>query len=160
MARRSTGQITVAAVGKLRRREWLDTQNDYLNRMQHYCNVQLTEVKDSVGHGFPENVAIQREGEQLLMAVESSSRRYLLVPGGKEMTSKGFAAFIRKQLEVFGNISFLIGGPLGFSEDVLAAADGQISLSRLTFTHELARILFLEQLYRAFTILNGEPYHK
>lgn len=160
MAIRGTGRITLAAVGKLRRREWRETQDDYLNRLERFTNVQLLEVKDSVGKGFPDSVAVQREGEQLLAASQDSSRRFLLTADGKEMTSERFASFIRKQLEVYGNISFLIGGPLGFSEEVVEAVDGRISLSRLTFPHELARILFLEQLYRAFTIINRVPYHK
>lgn len=160
MVGRGTGQITVAAVGKLRRREWQETQSDYLTRLERLTNIQLAEVKDSVGKGFPDNVAMQREGEQLLQASQDASRRFLLVPEGKEMTSKRFASFVRKQLEVYGHIAFLIGGPLGVSDEVIEAADGHVSLSRMTFPHELARILFLEQLYRAFTILHGMSYHK
>lgn len=160
MAMRGTGRITLAAVGKLRRREWRETQDDYLKRLERFTNVQLLEVKDSVGKGFPDSVAVQREGEQLLAASQDSSRRFLLTADGKEMSSERFASFIRKQLEVYSNISFLIGGPLGFSEEVVEAVDGRVSLSRLTFPHELARILFLEQLYRAFTIINRMPYHK
>ncbi|MBP6806203.1 MAG: 23S rRNA (pseudouridine(1915)-N(3))-methyltransferase RlmH, partial [Chloroflexi bacterium] len=76
------------------------------------------------------------------------------------LTSPALAQFLQKQIEVHGRLAFLIGGPVGFSDDVLAAAHHQIALSPLTFTHELARVIFLEQLYRAFTILNGENYHK
>ena len=160
MAARSTGQISIAAVGKLRRREWLETQNDYLKRLKRYTKVNLAEVKDSVGRGYPDSVAVQREGEQLLKATESSSRRLLLTSDGDELSSEAFAALVGKQLETYGHIAFLIGGPLGFSDEAIENADARLSLSRLTFTHELARILFLEQLYRAFTILRGEPYHK
>lgn len=157
---RSTGQITLAAVGKLRRRQWQDTQRDYQKRIKRFTQAKLVEVKDSVGKGFPDSVAMQREGEQLLQATQASSRRFLLTPDGKEMSSEKFAIFLGKQLEVYGSIAFLIGGPLGFSDQVVQAVDGRISLSRLTFPHELARILFWEQLYRAFTILNRVPYHK
>jgi 23S rRNA (pseudouridine1915-N3)-methyltransferase len=160
MASQGTGKITIAAVGKLRRREWLAIQHDYLKRLMRYMDVRLVEVKDSVGRGFPDSVAVQREGEQLLHATEDAQRRLLLAPDGEEMSSEEFAAFVDKQIVIYGRIAFLIGGPLGFSEETIGGADARLSLSRLTFPHELARILFLEQLYRAFTILRGEPYHK
>ncbi len=160
MARRRTGRINLVAVGKLRRREWRETQRDYQKRLNRFTHVRLVEVKDSVGKGFPDTVAMQREGEQLLQASQKSARRFLLTSDGTEMTSETFASFVGKQLEVYGDIAFLIGGPLGFSDEVIAAVDGRVSLSRLTFPHELARILFWEQLYRAFTILNRVPYHK
>ncbi len=155
-----TGQITIAAVGKLRSRDWRDAQGDYLKRLQRYTDVRLAEVKDSVGRGFPDSVAVIREGEQLLHATSKTHRRLLLTPDGKEMSSKAFAAFIQKQLVTYGRIAFLMGGPLGFSEEVIGAADARLSLSKLTFPHEMARIILLEQLYRAFTILHGEAYHK
>jgi len=160
MKKKGTSQIIVAAVGKLRRREWRESQNDYLKRLQRYTGVQLVEVKDSVGRGFPDAVAVLREGEQLLQGTASAQRRLLLTPDGQEMGSETFAAFVGKQLETYGRIAFLIGGPLGFSEEIIGTADARLSLSQLTFPHELARIVFLEQLYRAFTILRGEPYHK
>ncbi len=156
----SSGQIIIAAVGKLRRREWRDAQRDYLKRLQRYSGVQLVEVKDSVGRGFPDNVAVLREGEQLLLSTSDAQRRLLLTPDGREMSSKAFAVFVEKQLTTYGRIAFLMGGPLGFSEEAIIAADARLSLSQLTFPHELARIVFLEQLYRAFTIIRGESYHK
>ena len=156
----STGQIVVAAVGKLRHPLWRDAQNNYLKRLQRYADVQLVEVKDAVGHGFPDKVAVIREGEQLMRATSAVQRRLLLSPDGREMSSEAFAEFVNKQVEIYNRIAFLIGGPLGFSKEAIAVADMRLSLSQLTFPHELARILFLEQLYRAFTIIRGEPYHK
>jgi 23S rRNA (pseudouridine1915-N3)-methyltransferase len=155
-----TGQIIIAAVGRLKRREWQTAQGDYLKRLKRYSAVSVVEVKDSVGRGFPDAVAMEREGEALLKATSEARRRILLTPNGRELDSEGFAAHLQRQIELYGHLSFLIGGPLGFSQEVESAAEEGFSLSRLTFPHELARIMFLEQLYRAFTILRGEPYHK
>ncbi|UCC52006.1 MAG: 23S rRNA (pseudouridine(1915)-N(3))-methyltransferase RlmH [Anaerolineaceae bacterium] len=160
MKKGRSNQITVAAVGKLRRREWQAVQVDYLRRLQRYADVELVEVKDAVGQGFPDAVALLREGEQLLKATAVARQRILLTSDGREMSSVELASFIQKRVETYGQIAFLLGGPLGFADGVIEAANMHLSLSRLTFPHELARILFLEQLYRAFTILRGEKYHK
>ena len=160
MKKGSSVQITVAAVGKLRRREWQAAQADYLKRLRRYADVELVEVKDAVGQGFPDAVAKRREGEQLLKATAVARRRILLTSEGKELSSEGLASFVQKEMETFGRIAFLLGGPLGFGTEVMKTATVRLSLSRLTFPHELARIIFLEQLYRAFTIMRGEKYHK
>ena len=160
MKKGRSDKIVIAAVGKLRSREWQAVQADYLQRIQRYSNVRLVEVKDSVGRGYPDTVAMRREGEQLLKASATARQRILLTSDGKEMSSEGLAAFIQVQMETYDQIAFLIGGPLGFADEVSKAADARLSLSRLTFPHELARIIFLEQLYRAFTILRGHKYHK
>ena len=157
---RLPGELAVVAVGKLRTKHWLAAQHEYLKRLRRYGQVNLIEVKDAVGRGMPDAVAMQREGEQLLRASNSGHRRILLTPTGKMMTSPGLATFLHRQAAEYGRFAFLIGGPIGFSPDVIAAADAEISLSPLTFTHEMARIMLLEQLYRACTILNGEKYHK
>ena len=160
MKKGRSDKIVVAAVGKLRRREWKAAQADYLQRLQRYTDVRLVEVKDVVGHGFSDAVAVRREGEQLIRASTAAQRRILLTADGKEMSSEGLAAFVRVQMETYDQIGFLIGGPLGFADEVRDVADARLSLSRLTFPHEMARIIFLEQLYRAFTILRGHKYHK
>lgn len=157
---RQMGSITVAAVGKLRHRHWRPHQEDYLERLQRYTAVTLVEVKDVVGKGFPDAVAMEREGDALLQATEGAARRVLVTEKGRLLTSRGLATFLRKQIEIYGHIAFLIGGPLGFAQPVVDAAPEQLSLSPLTLTHEMARVLLLEQLYRAFTIINGEQYHK
>lgn len=154
------GALTVAAVGRLKGREWKLAQADYLKRLERYTKVTLVEVKDAVGKGQPDAVAKQKEGEGLLKATEASQRIILLTESGKEMDSPELAAWLRTLIERHGRVAFLIGGPLGFSDEVTAAAHEHIALSRLTFPHEIARVLLLEQLYRAFTILNHEKYHK
>ena len=160
MSNGKIGQITVAAVGRIKRSEWQSAQDDYVKRLKRYTSLSVREVKDSVGRGFPDTVAMQREGEALLKASEKARQRILLSPEGSEMSSKQFARYLKRQIEQHCHLSFLIGGPLGFAPEVESAAQDSISLSRLTFPHELARIVFLEQLYRAFAILRGEPYHK
>ena len=155
-----SGQITVTAVGKIKAKHWRAAQDEYLKRLSRYTTIKLVEVKDAVGRGRPDAAALAREGEALLKASAGARRRIALTPTGKLMSSEAFARFARKEVEEYGRVAFLIGGPLGFSPDVLGQCDAQISLSPLTFTHELARVILLEQLYRAATIVAGEKYHK
>ena len=157
---RSIGHLTVIAVGKLRERHWLAAQDEYMRRLGHYTDFNLVEVKDVVGKSVPDSVAIAREGEYLLTSVPRGARLILMDPSGKAMSSPELAGYLQSQLETHSNLAFLIGGPLGFDPTVTSAAHDRLALSRLTFTHEMARVILLEQLYRAFTILNGEPYHK
>jgi 23S rRNA (pseudouridine1915-N3)-methyltransferase len=157
---RSIGHITVAAVGKLRERHWQAAQGEYVQRLGRYTDFRLLEVKDTAGKSLPDAVALAREGEQLLAAIPRGARTILMTVDGREMSSPELAAYLQNQLETHGELAFLIGGPLGFDPAVAAAAHDRLALSRLTFPHELARVVLLEQLYRAFTILHGEPYHK
>lgn len=157
---RSIGHISVIAVGRLRERHWQAAQDEYARRLANYTDFKLIEVKDAVGKTSPDSVAMAREGEQLLAAGTRRARLILMTAEGRAMSSPELAVYLQSQLEAFGDLAFLIGGPLGFAPAVTAAAHDRLALSRLTFPHELARIVLLEQLYRAFTILNGEPYHK
>jgi 23S rRNA (pseudouridine1915-N3)-methyltransferase len=157
---RLNGRLTIAAVGKIKNRAWLAAQNDYVKRLGRYTSLELVEVKDVVGRSIPDAVAMAREGEQLLQVVADSHRLIALTPMGKLRSSPNLARWLQKRVVDYGRIAFLIGGPLGFSDEVFTACHEQISLSPLTFTHELARILLLEQLYRSCTILAGEQYHK
>ena len=157
---RLNGRLTIATIGKIKNKAWLVAQNDYVKRLGRYTTVELVELKDVVGRSIPDGVAMVREGEQLLQAASNSHRLIALTPTGKMRSSPNLALWLQKRVVDYGRIAFLIGGPLGFSDEVLAACDEQFSLSPLTFTHELARVLLLEQLYRACTILAGEQYHK
>ena len=155
-----SGHITVVAVGKMRKSHWKTALDDYQKRLERYTNFKLIEVKDAVGRGAPDAIAIQKEGEQLLNAAQDAHRLIALTENGRQMTSPRLAKYVQRQVELYGRVTFLIAGPLGFSDDVLAQCHEQLSLSPLTFPHELARVILLEQLYRACTILNGEKYHK
>ena len=154
------GQLHVIAVGKMQTGHWRAAQDDYVKRIGRYVSLQLHEVRDAVGRGQPDTVAMEREGELLLKAAASANRLVALTPTGKRPSSPQLARYLEQQLEVYGRVAFLIGGPLGFSDAVLAASHDQLSLSPLTFPHELARVVLLEQLYRALTIRNRENYHK
>jgi len=157
---RATGHLTVTAVGRLRERHWQAAQEEYVRRLGRYTDFRLVEVRDAVGKALPDAAAAAREGEQLLAATPRGARIVLLAADGRLMDSPELAAWLRAHLEQHGTLAFLIGGPVGFDPTTAAAAHERLSLSRLTFPHELARVLLLEQLYRAFTILRGEPYHK
>jgi 23S rRNA (pseudouridine1915-N3)-methyltransferase len=154
------GRLLVAAVGKIKEKHWQAAQTDYVKRIGRYTDFQLVEVKDAVARSVPEAVARQREGEQLLQATVDYHRLIALTPIGKQVDSPELADFLQKEVMAYGRLAFLIGGPYGFSDEVLTACHLQLSLSSLTFPHELARIVLLEQLYRACSILNGEKYHK
>ena len=157
---RAIGHLTVAAVGRLRERHWQAAQDEYARRLGRYTNFQLVEVRDMVGKVQPDAVAAAREGEQLLAAAPRGARLVLMTADGRQMDSPELAAWLQGQLEQYGALAFLIGGPVGFDQATAAAAHERLGLSRLTFPHELARVILLEQLYRAFTIWHGEPYHK
>lgn len=157
---RLAGHITIATVGKLKSLQYRFIQDDFLKRLGRYTDVQLVEVKDVVGKGLPDEVAMQKEGQALLKATESATRRIALTSTGRLFDSEELAEFVRNQIGVYGRIAFLIGGPVGLSIEVRQNCQEALSLSRLTFPHEIARLLLLEQLYRAGTIIAGENYHK
>lgn len=156
---RPIGHIAVIAVGKLRERHWQAAQDEYAQRLGRYTDFRLVEVKDASGRSSAA-VAVAREGEGLLAASPTGARLILMAPDGRQMDSPELSGWLETQLERHGDLAFLIGGPLGFSPAVVDAAHDRLSLSPMTFTHEMARVVLLEQLYRAFTILHGEPYHK
>jgi len=157
---RAIGHLTVAAVGRLRERHWQAAQDEYTRRLGHYTDFQLVEVKDVVGRSLPDAAAAAREGAALLAAAPRGARVLLMTAEGRQLSSPDLAAWLQTQLEQYGALAFLIGGPVGFDPATIAAAHEQLALSRLTLPHELARVVLLEQLYRAFTIIHGEPYHK
>jgi 23S rRNA (pseudouridine1915-N3)-methyltransferase len=154
------GLVTVVAVGRMKTAHWRQAQSQYATRISRYTTFALHEVKDSVGGGFPDAVAVEREGESLLASSKNARLRILLTPEGDQMDSVRFSAWIQDRLEQHHHLHFLIGGPNGVSSKVKSAAPTKLSLSKMTFPHELARVVLLEQLYRAFTLLGGEKYHK
>ncbi|MDP4184939.1 MAG: 23S rRNA (pseudouridine(1915)-N(3))-methyltransferase RlmH [Bacteroidota bacterium] len=133
----------------------------YLKRIEHYLPFELKvipELKNT--KNISEAVQKTKEGELLLESIQSGDHLLLLDEGGKEFTSKGYADFLQKKmLTGIKNLVFVIGGPYGFSDAVYARANGKMSLSKMTFSHQMVRLIFVEQLYRALTIIKGEPYH-
>ena len=141
---------------------WLQTGIEvYVSRLQHYVNFELAVIPSlKVGKSLPEPVLKQKEGEQILAKLQPADFVVLLDDKGKQYSSVEFAAQIQGQLNAgYKRVVFIVGGAYGFSADVYARANAKLSLSRMTFSHQMIRVLFVEQLYRAFTILKGEKYH-
>ena len=149
------GALRVAAVGKLKEPFWRAAQDEYLKRLGRYADFKVAEVRDRDG-----NAGREKEGQDLLAATADCRRRVALTPEGRALDSVALAGALRRWLDGFGRVAFLIGGPEGLSREVRDACDERLSLSPLTFPHEMARVVLLEQLYRAATILGGEKYHK
>src|SRR5262249_42023716 len=116
--------------------------------------------KDRVGQDGPEKAALDKEGQDLLQAIGEVPFVVALTPEGKLYDSSTWAKVLQKWIETYPTVAFVIGGPAGFSPEILQKTNARLALSPMTFTHEMARVIFLEQLYRAFTILGGEKYHK
>lgn len=144
-------------VGKTRDKNWKALQDDYLQRLSHFVKTSVTEVKDG---GDPGKMA-EAESKRLLPHLHQKGLTVLLDVGGKQMSSHKLAVEIANwQNRGVKEITFVIGGAEGVSREVADRADNMLSLSILTFTHEMTRVILLEQLYRAYSILNGFPYQK
>jgi len=140
-------KIVLIAVGKTHNKELAETIREYSGRIAHYSSFEFVEVAEG-------------KDDKLVNALDQFDRVFLLDEKGKELTSKELSVFIEKQLNAgLQKITFVVGGPFGFSPEVRAIADSSIALSKMTFPHDLVRVIFLEQLYRAFTILKNEKYH-
>lgn len=153
-------QLTLITVGKCKNAGFQKTATDYAQRIGHYASLQEIQVKEEKASGnIPE--VIQKEGQRLLQAVPQNAQLVALDPTGKQCTSETLAQTLA-QMAIGGQsrIAFLIGGAFGLSADVLQRANWRLSLSQMTFPHEMARTILLEQIYRAFTIIRGESYHK
>lgn len=135
--------------------------DEYLRRLQRYTKVQWEELPDvKKVDRSDEPVLKRREGELILSKTTTGDLLVLLDEGGKSFDSVEFAQWLNhKMLHSSRDIVFVIGGAYGFSDEVYARADAKLSLSKMTFSHQIIRVIFAEQLYRAFTILKGEPYH-
>jgi len=133
----------------------------YVERLGHYCTVRVHYVKaEKITSGAAENVVREREGERISKLVESG-RMILLDQAGTELDSPGFSGFLQKLMDSgVSDLWMVVGGPVGVSDGLRKRADKVISLSKMTFAHDLARLVLVEQTYRAFTIMRGEPYHK
>ncbi len=136
-------------------------ESEYYQRLSHYVNFEIQMLPDLKNTKNSSEAQIkQRESEQLLPLVQPSDWLVLLDEEGKEFTSEAFAQNLQKRLnQGLKRILFVVGGAYGFSPDVYARANQKLALSKMTFSHQMVRTIFAEQLYRAFTILNNEPYH-
>ena len=154
--------ITIICVGKLKEKFWTDACNEYLKRLRPYAQVEVREVPD-IDPARAGGVAgsLEREGEAILAALPQRAHVFLLAIQGKERSSEDFSAHL-DELALCGesNIAFVIGGSNGVNNAVRTRANETFSFGRITLPHNLARVVLLEQLYRAFKISRGEPYHK
>jgi 23S rRNA (pseudouridine1915-N3)-methyltransferase len=152
-------RIRVAAVGRLKEAHWRAACDEYLKRLRPYASVEVTEVADrDITRDAPRAVAA--EGADLLRAIPESSYVVALDLSGPQVGSEAFSARLA-DLMVGGrsDMTFVIGGSAGLAPEVLRRSDELLSLSRMTLPHQLARVVLLEQLYRAFRIMRNEPYH-
>lgn len=147
-------------VGKTNDKHFQAGIDDYTQRIGHYMPFSITvipELKNT--KALSEQQQKEREGELILQKIQPSDKLVLLDEHGKEFRSVEFAAWIERQQQLGRKLVFVIGGPYGFSEAVYKRADEKISLSKMTFSHQMVRLVFTEQIYRACTIIKGEPYH-
>ncbi len=153
-------RITLLVVGKTTDAHIETLIQDYQKRLAHYIPFALQvipELKNTKSLTSEQQKVA--EGEQILRSITPNSDLILLDEHGKEYRSVEFADYMQKRMSSGRDVVFVVGGPYGFSEAVYARANGKVSLSKMTFSHQMVRLFFVEQIYRAMTILRGEPYH-
>jgi len=154
-------KIKLLLIGKTDEEYLKQGIDKYISRLKHYINFELVVIPDIKK---TKNLSIQqqkqKEGEYLLNQISSGDFVILLDEKGKDYTSVGFSKLLQKHLNSgIKNLVFIVGGPYGFSDEVYQKSNQKISLSKMTFSHQMVRLIFTEQLYRSMTILKGEPYH-
>lgn len=157
--------ITLITVGKIKEKYWNDAIAEYSKRLSRYCKLNIVEVADEkTPDNAPAAVEEQikkKEADRILKNVDEHAFVCALAIDGKKYSSESFSEFINsKGIGGISHIQFIIGGSLGLHESVLNRADGKISFSDMTFPHQMMRVILLEQIYRGYRIISGEPYHK
>ena len=154
-------KISLIAIGKTDSKQLLSLQEDYCKRLKHYISFEMIIIPDiKNAKNRSEEQQKKAEGDEILKRVTSGDSLILLDENGKSFSSIGFSSYLQKKMNSgLKNLVFVIGGPYGFSEDVYKRSNQMISLSKMTFSHQMVRLFFIEQLYRGFTILRNEPYH-
>ena len=153
-------RITLIQLGKTRFAYLQEGISDYHKRIRHYINfeeITISDLKNSKNLSATE--IKKREGEQMLNLIDKTTFLVLLDENGKQNSSVEFASYIMKSINSGRDIVLFIGGAYGFSDEVYSRANDKLALSNMTFSHQLVRLIFAEQLYRAMTIIKGEPYH-
>lgn len=145
--------INIIAVGKIKEKYMVQAINDYFSRLGHYCKVEVNEVN--------EDINVFKEGENLKKKIPQGAFVVVLDLAGKEYSSEELAICIDKaQTSGYSKFAFIIGGSDGIADDIRKMADVCLCMSKMTFTHQMARLIILEQIYRAMKIIHNEPYHK
>jgi len=158
-------KITVITVGKIKEKYFVGAINEYAKRLSKYCKLNMIEVADEKA---PENlseadmlIVKKKEGERILSKVRDSDYVVALAIEGKQVTSEGLSEKLNAlALTGKSDVTFIIGGSLGLSDAVMKRSNYQLSFSKMTFPHQLMKVVLLEQVYRSFRILRNEPYHK
>ena len=153
-------KIKLITIGKTDEAYLKEGINKYVSRLKHYVDFETKELPD-VKMGKKLNINLQKEveGKEIPKLIKKSDFVVLLDEKGKEFNSVGFSQFIQKRMNTGMDLIFVIGGPFGFSTEVYAQSNMRIALSQMTFSHQMVRLFFIEQIYRSFTILKGEKYH-
>ncbi len=154
-------KIKLVVVGKTDDKYILEGIKKYTGRLKHYISFEYTELPDiKNSRNMSREQQKKLEGEALLKTVRAGDQIIVLDEKGKMFTSREFASYLEKRM-VSGvkRVVFFVGGPYGFSDEVYSKAADKISLSKMTFSHQLVRLIFFEQIYRAMTIIKNEPYH-
>ena len=153
--------IKLLAIGKTDNKQLQQLIDDYTKRLGFYIKFELEIIPDlKKVKNLSEDQQKQKEGELILSKITTTDVLILLDENGKQYDSVQFANYLQKHMNSgIKQLVFVIGGPYGFSQDVYNAARGKVSLSKMTFSHQMVRLFMIEQLYRGFTILKNEPYH-
>lgn len=154
-------KIKLLTIGKNDNEHLQQLIDDYTRRLGYYISFELKIIPDiKNSKSLSEIQQKEKEGVNLLKQIEPSDNVILLDENGKNYTSIGFSDFLQKKMNSgIKQLIFIIGGPYGFSPEIYHRANGKLSLSSMTFSHQMVRLFFIEQLYRGFTILKNEPYH-
>ena len=154
-------QIKLLAIGKTDNKQLQQLIDDYQKRLSHYIKFSLEMIPDlKKTKNLTEVQQKQKEGELIITRLNASDVLILLDESGKQFDSVSFSNYLQKYMNSgIKQLVFAIGGPYGFSQEVYNKAKGKLSLSKMTFSHQMIRLFFIEQLYRSFTILKNEPYH-
>jgi 23S rRNA (pseudouridine1915-N3)-methyltransferase len=153
--------IRLLAIGKTDNKNLQALIDEYGKRLSFYIKFEMELIPDIKNvKNLSENQQKEKEGEQILARLSATDQLVLLDENGKTFSSVGFSDYLQKKMNAgIKTLVLVIGGPYGFSEEVYAKAQGKISLSEMTFSHQMVRLFVIEQLYRGFTILKNEPYH-
>lgn len=154
-------EIRLICVGKTSKPFLVEGEKEYANRLKHYVKFSIEVIPDvKQAKNLSEDQIKEKEAVAILSKIKQGERIFLLDEKGKEFSSEKFSVFIQKQFNQGGQaIVFVVGGPYGFAPVLYDKAVSKISLSQMTLSHQMIRMFFIEQLYRAMTILKGEPYH-
>ena len=154
-------KVVLLCIGKTSKNFLIEGEDEYVKRLKHYLKFEMKELPAvKASKNISEDEVKEKEAVLIQSYLKNGDTVILLDEKGKDFTSVGFSKFLQKQFNRGGQrLVFIVGGPYGFSDKIYKIAESKISLSKMTFSHQMIRLFFIEQLYRGMTILKGEPYH-